>query len=83
MTMHRFEVHATIVPGECELSVNGHLIQLVTLTLTDAGPVTMPDGTDHQRPDMSCALRVCEARSLAGRLLALADDACSTRTVTR
>ncbi len=79
MTDHRYEAHATIVAGECELSVDGHPIQLVTLTLTDAGPITMPDATDHQRPDVICPLRVCEARSLAGQLLALADQAQATR----
>jgi len=79
MTDHRYEAHATIVPGACELAIGGHLIQLVTLTLTDAGPVTMPDGTDHQRPDVICPLRTSEARSLAGRLIELADQAQATR----
>ena len=79
MTDHRYEAHATIIAGGCELSVNGRLMQLVTLTLTDASPITMPDGTDHQRPDVICPLRVCEARSLAGQLLALADQAQATR----
>jgi hypothetical protein len=83
MTDHRYEAHATIVPDECELGVDGRLMQLVTLTLTDAGPITMPDGTDHQRPDVICPLRLCEARSLAGRLLALVDEACGASTVTR
>jgi hypothetical protein len=75
MTMHRYEARADIVTGECELSINGHLMQLVTLTLTDAGPITMPDGSDHQRPDVICPLRASEARALADRLLKLADDA--------
>ncbi len=80
MTDHRYEAHATIVPGACELAVGGHLIALVTLTLTDAGPVTTPDGTDHQRPDVICPLRTTsEARSLAGRLIELADQAQATR----
>jgi hypothetical protein len=82
MTMHRYEAHATIINGECELSVNGRLMQLVTLTLTDAGPITMPDGTDHQQPDVICHLRVCEARALAEQLLELADQA-SSRAVAR
>ena len=82
MTDHRYEAHA-IISGECELSVDGRLMALVTLTLTDAGPVAMPDGTDHARPDVICPLRVCEARSLAGRLQALADEACSIPTVAR
>lgn len=82
MTMHRYEAHADIVPGDCELSVNGRLMQLVTLTLTDAGPITMPDGTDHQQPDVICHLHASEARALADRLLALADQA-SSRAVAR
>jgi hypothetical protein len=79
MTMHRYEARADIMPGKCERSVDGRPIGLVTLTLTDAGPITLPDGTDHQRPDVICPLRVCEARSLAGQLLALADQAQATR----
>ncbi len=47
--------------------------------MTDAGPVTMPDGTDIQRPDVICPLRTSEARSLAGRLIELADQAQATR----
>ncbi|MBA3747900.1 MAG: hypothetical protein H0W96_10485 [Solirubrobacterales bacterium] len=79
MTDHRYEAHATIVPGACELAVGGHLIALVTLTLTDAGPVTTSDGTDHQRSDVICPLRVYEARSLAGRLIELAEQAQATQ----
>lgn len=83
MTEHRYEARADIVPGECELGINGHVIELVTLTLTDAGPITMPDGSDHQCPDVICPLRASEARALAGRLIELADQAHHTRTVTR
>lgn len=83
MTMHRYEARADVVPGECELSVGGRLIQLVTLTLTDAGPITMPDGTDHQAPDVICPLRSSEARALADRLLELADQAQHTQATTR
>jgi hypothetical protein len=79
MTMHRYEARATIVPGACELGVNGHLMQLITLTLTDAGPVALPDGTDHERPDVICPLRPGEAPWLAGRLLELAEQARATR----
>ena len=79
MTDHRYEARADIVPGKCEHGVGGRPIQLVTLTMTDAGPVTMPDGTDHQRPDVICPLRTSEARSLAGRLIELADQAQATR----
>jgi len=67
------------VPDACELGVDGRLMQLVTLTLTDAGPVAIPDGTDHQRPDVICPLRVSEARLLATRLIELADQATATR----
>ena len=83
MIEHRYEARADIVPGECELSVGGRLIQLVTLTLTDAGPITMPDGTDHHCPDVICPLRSSEARALAGRLLELADQAHRTRASAR
>jgi hypothetical protein len=83
MTDHRYEAHADIVPGECELSVDGRLMQLVTLTLTDAGPITRPDGTDHRRPDVICPLRASEARLLAARLIELADEACRDRAVAR
>jgi hypothetical protein len=57
--------------------------QLVTLTLTDAGPITMPDGTDLESPDVICPLRTREARALAGRLLALADQADRPPATTR
>lgn len=83
MTMHRYEARADIVAGECELAVGGRLIQLVTLTLTDAGPITMPDGTEHECPDVICPLRTSEARALAGRLLQLADQAHRTPARTR
>jgi len=79
MTMHRYEARAELVPGTCERMVDGHPAQLVTLTLTDTGPVTMPDGTDHERPDVICPLRASEARRLAARLLTLADRAQATR----
>lgn len=83
MTEHRYEARADIVPGECELSVDGNPIQLVTLTLTDPGPITRPDGSDYERPDVICPLRACEARWLAGRLLELADQAHDTPALTR
>lgn len=79
MTEHRYEARADVVSGECELALDGSLIQLITLTLTDDGPITMPDGSDHRRPDVICPLRVCQARWLAGRLLELADQAHLTR----
>ena len=83
MTDHRYEARAEIVPGEYELALDGRPIQLVRLTLTDAGPITRPDGSDYERPDVVCPLRTCEARSLAGRLLELADQAQRTPAVTR
>lgn len=75
MTGHRYAARADIVAGERELALGPSPIALVRLTLTDAGPVTRPDGADHQRPDVTCPLRASEARTLAGRLLALADQA--------
>ena len=75
MTDHRYEARADSVPGEREMVVGGSQIGLVRLTLTDAGPVTRPDGSDYERPDVICPLRVCEARALAGRLTRLADQA--------
>jgi hypothetical protein len=83
MIDHRYEARGDVVPGECELAVDGSLIQLVRLTLTDAGPVTRPDGSDYERPDVICPLRTREARELAGRLLELADQAHRTRAPTR
>jgi hypothetical protein len=83
MIDHRYEARAEVVAGECELGVGGRLIQLVTLTLTDAGPITMPDGSDYERPDVICPLRVSEARSLADRLTRLADEAHDTPRPTR
>lgn len=82
MSEHRYQAHATIVPGDYELSVCGRQLQLITITLTDAGTITRSDGTDEQRPDVFCPLRIDEARALAQRLLALADRA-SIRAVTR
>jgi hypothetical protein len=83
MTDHRYEARADVVAGECELCVDGRLSQLVTLTLTDAGPITRPDGTDHERPDVICPLRAGEARALADQLTRLADEARDTPRPTR
>ena len=83
MIEHRYEARADVVAGECELCVDGRLSQLVTLTLTDAGPLTRPDGSDYERPDVICPLRPGEARSLAAQLTRLADDACDTPRPTR
>lgn len=73
MTEHRYQADA-VLAGACEHGAGGQLLGLITLTLTDAGPATTPDGTDIHRPDVICPLRVSEARVLAGRLLALADQ---------
>jgi hypothetical protein len=83
MTEHRYEARADIVAGECERALDRSLLQLVTLTLTDAGQITMPDGSTHHRSDISALLRSGEARTLAGRLLALADHADHTGPLTR
>jgi hypothetical protein len=83
MTEHRYEARADIVAGECELALDRSLIQLVTLTLTDAAAITMPDGSDHHRPDVICPLRSGEARALAGRLLELAAHADHAGALTR
>ena len=83
MTDDRYEARANVVAGECELSVDGRLSQLVTLTLTDAGPLTRPDGSDYERPDVICPLRVCQARALADRLTRLAEQAYDTPRPTR
>jgi len=74
MREHRFEAHASIVAGEHELC--GHTLrQLITVTLTDAGPIADDDGTEHELSDVFCPLRASEARQLAARLLELADTA--------
>lgn len=83
MTDHRYEARAEIVPGEHETSLDGRPLQLIRLTLTDAGPITMPDGSDHHRPDVICPLRACEARQLAHRLIELADQTNHAQAVTR
>jgi hypothetical protein len=54
VTEHRYEARAEIVPGECELVIGGR-IQLVTLTLSDAGPITLDDGTDRERTGFAWA----------------------------
>jgi hypothetical protein len=72
MIDHRFEVHASIEPGECELLLDGSRTQLVRVVLTDAGPITRDDGSSYERPDVVCPLRPREARERALRLLELA-----------
>ncbi|MDQ3608786.1 MAG: hypothetical protein M3459_07790 [Actinomycetota bacterium] len=73
--LHRFEAQATIVPGEHELC-GDTLVQLVTVALSDGGPITRDEATStYQRPDVFCPLRPAEARQLAAQLLELADHA--------
>lgn len=74
MTEHRYQADA-VLAGARELGIGGRLLALITLTLTDAGPTTLPDGTDVVRPDVICPLRPAEARQLADRLHQLADHA--------
>lgn len=83
MTEHRYQARADVVAGEYELALDRGLLQLVTLTLTDAGPITRPDGSDHERPDVICPLRTDEARALASRLRELADHADHSAAPTR
>jgi hypothetical protein len=80
-TLHRFEAHATIEPGEHELNLAGDRVQLVRVVLTDDGPVIADcgDGPEHRRPDVVCPLRPSDARRLAARLLELADHATRTQ----
>ena len=66
MTMHRYEAHATIVPGACELGVGGHLMQLVTLTLTDAGAVTMVTVGAKRHAEKMVAIGVAVLIALVG-----------------
>jgi hypothetical protein len=73
MTEQRAEAHATIAAGRQERCPGGELLQLVSVTLTDASPATHE--VDGRRPDVSCPLRPTEARQLAARLHRLADQA--------
>jgi hypothetical protein len=75
MSDMRFEAHATLRRGETERRVDGSSLQLVRVLLSDGGTLVAPDGTEHTRPDVICHLRPCEARELAGQLLALATQA--------
>jgi hypothetical protein len=81
--LHRFEAHATIKPGEHELTLDRQRVQLVRVVLTDHGPVIAPDGAEQRRPDVVCPLRPSQARQLAARLLELADHATPTEGTSR
>jgi hypothetical protein len=73
--LHRFEATARVDAGQRERRVDGTALQLVSVLLTDAGPVIDEDGRERRRPDAISYLRPSEARALAIALLALADHA--------
>ncbi len=75
MRLHRYEAGARIEPGQTEALIDRSLLQLVTLALTDAGPVIDEQGRERRRPDVVSHLRPTEARELALRLLSLAEHA--------
>ncbi|MCA1679395.1 MAG: hypothetical protein LC790_03535 [Actinobacteria bacterium] len=75
MRLHRFEATAQIEPGQTEARIDRSAIQLVTVALTDAGPVLDGEGREHTEPDVVCHLRPGEARELAFSLLSLAEHA--------
>ncbi len=75
MRLLRFEATAQIEPGQAEARINRGAIQLVTVALTDAGPVVDGEGREHTEPDVACHLRPGDARELAFSLLALAEHA--------
>ena len=75
MSDMRFEAHATVRAGDHERRIDGSGLQLVRVVLSDGGTVVAPNGTEHQRPDVTCPLRPSEARQLAERLLVLATQA--------
>ncbi len=73
--LHRY---ATIVPGEYEGVIGGRL-GLLRLVLCDDGPVTdARTGHEHTQPDVLCHLNARQARQLADRLHALADQLTTT-----
>lgn len=83
MLEHRYDAHAVIVPGEHELLIGAHA-QLLRLVLTDAGPLTNAlTGTEYTTPDVFCHLTAHQARQLADRLHALADQLTVTTLPTR
>lgn len=75
---HRFDAHAVIAPGEHERLI-GARAQLMRLVLTDDGPLTDAlTGVDYTTPDVICHLTAGQARQLADRLHALADQLATT-----
>jgi hypothetical protein len=80
---HRYDAHAVIVPGEHEQLIGGRA-QLMRLVLTDDGPLTNAlTGTEYTTPDVFCQLNARQARQLANRLHALADQLTTTTLTTR
>jgi len=75
MTLHRFEAAAGIEPGQSEALIGRRQSQLVTLSLTDRGPVVDGAGREHTEPDVACHLRPSEARRLGFELISLAEHA--------
>jgi hypothetical protein len=72
--VHRYDAHAVIVPGEHELLI-GARAELLRLVLTDDGPLTDAlTGEERTTPDVFCHLTARQARQLADRLRALADQ---------
>jgi hypothetical protein len=78
---HRYDAHALIITGEYEGTVHGR-VGLLRLILTDDGPLTDPaTGDEYTQPDVFCHLTARQARQLAERLHALADQLPTTRTI--
>jgi hypothetical protein len=81
--LHRYDAHATIVPDEYEAIIGGRT-GLLRLVLSDDGPLTDPDtGRQYTQPDVFCRLNAHQARQLADRLRALADQLTTTTSPTR
>jgi hypothetical protein len=71
---HRYDAHALIMPDEYEAIVGGR-VGLLRLVLTDDGPLTdTRTGHQYTRADVFCHLTARQARQLADRLHALADQ---------
>jgi hypothetical protein len=83
MLEHRHDAHAVIVPGEHEPPIAARA-QLPRLVLTDDGPVTDAlTGAEPTTPDVFCHLTAHQARRLADRPHALADQPTVTTLPTR
>jgi hypothetical protein len=81
--LHRYDAHATIVPDEYEGTIGGR-IGLLRLVLTDDGPLTDPDTVRrYTQPDVFSYLNAHQARQLADRLHALADQLTTTTAPAR